>query len=1027
MKRNLLTCVSLVLLLISQSMYGQERTVTGKVIGSDDQLPLPQVTILVKGTTDGVTTNADGEYRISVPGDAVLIFRYVGYVTQEIPVNNQTTINVQLALDATSLGEVVVTAQGIARQAKAIGFAVSKVSSEGLEVRPETDVARLLRGKIPGVQITATGGFLGSRTDVVIRGVSSINGDNQPLYIVDGVFYEGNRFVDLDPNNIEDIQVLKGLAASTLYGQEGRNGVVIVTTKTSARDLDEDLAISFSHQRYLNQIAGLPDFQNTYGQGSQNTPNVGFVGNWGGRFSDNYTVNGHLQQARFADVFPELQQQVPYQAFTNNIDDFFQDGTGSNTSIVANARVGASSVGFSVGYNDETGYIESNNIRKLNLALSTNTDIAKNVRLESTFQFNNTVLRQPPNDIFSRTLFLPRNYDLMGLPFEDPVTGASVWYRTDRDNPRWQNENHQIGSDANRIFMKVGLTWKVNDWLSAAYRLGYDQYNTESFQRENKGGVRFNQGLGFLNQSSFTRANFDHNFLLNTPTLNINSDLAITTQVGFNARSINTRSFGINSTNQVVFGFFRHSNFTEYNPAGNSRQRTNVYGLYGQTELAYRDYLFLTLSARNDWGSQLEEENNSLFYPSASVSFVPSDLWTMPDFVSFLKVRAGFGTSAAFPGAFRTRPILNSNPIAIITGGQNITTNSISAVQPNPNLVAERQEEFEFGVETALFNGKVDLDISYFNRISRDQVFSANLPPSTGFTSTSINAGRVDTEGLEIGATVFPVRTNNITYSITNNFTAIETTVKELPQEFVEYSGNNTAIVGFPLGVFRTTFIVRDDQGNALINPNDGTLITSGDVGLDQRITGDPNPDFRISQIHGLTYKNFNLTVQLEYTHGGDVLSTYVRSIYERGVSTDTEDREGTFILPGVLGDVNTGLPLRDEQGNTIRNNIQMSLNDIVFSNAFRSFENNIFDATVFRIREINLNYSVPQNWASKLGMRAATLTGNVQNVFWHAPNFPSGINLDPEANSSGENGFGEQGIADPAIRKWSVGVRLEF
>ena len=331
------------------------------------------------------------------------------------------------------------------------------------------------------------------------------------------------------------------------------------------------------------------------------------------------------------------------------------------------------------------------------------------------------------------------------------------------------------------------------------------------------------------------------------------------------------------------------------------------------------------------------------------------------------------------------------------------------------------------GLESTLFNGKVDIDASYYYRISEDQVFVAQLPPSTGFTSTSINAGRIDTEGFELGVTVFPVRTSNMTYSITNNFTAYETTVKELPQEFVEYSANNTAIVGQPLGVFRTTYIVRDDQGNALINPNDGEFIISSQTGAEQRITGDPNPDFQYTMIHGLTYKGFNLTVQLEYTHGGDMRNSYIGAIIERGVTIDTEDREGSFILPGVLGDINTGLPLLDESGNTIPNTYQVPLNSIFFGSSFTSLENEIYDASVFRIREVNLNYNLPSNWIQGIGLRSASLTANVQNLFFYAPSFPKGTRLDPENNGSGENGFGEVAGGDPAIRKFSLGLRVTF
>ena len=1032
MKRPLQLFRFLVLMLLTTALSGQERTISGRVVGAADQIPIPNVSVVIKGTTTGVPTDPDGKYQLSIPANGTtLVFRFIGYVTQEVVIGSQTVVDIQLTEEATKLGDVIVTAQGITREKRALGFALSEVKSESIEQRPESNVQNILRGKIPGVQITSTGGMLGSRSDVVIRGVSSINGDNQPLYIVDGVFYEGNRIDDLDPNNIDDVQVLKGLAASSLYGQEGRNGVIIFTTKTASANQAEDLSITVSQQYYVNQITGLPDFQNTYGQGSDNVPNTGFVGNFGGRFDDNFMVPHHLNQPRFAEAFPQFQgQDVLYQAYPNQIKDFFNNGSGANTSLLGNARIGETSLGFSVGYNSERGYIETNRSDRLNLSLSANTKLADKLSLQSTFTFTNNLLREPPGDIFNRTLFLPRNLDLNGLPFENPIDGSSVWYRTDADNPLWQQKNHIIGSDANRIFMKIGLTYDVTDFLKFGYRVGYDNYVTESFQRENYGGVRFNAGLGFYNQSSFTRSNYDHNFLLNTTGLKINEDLTITSQAGFNMRSINTRSFGINSTEQVVFGFFRHDNFLSYAPAGDSKQRTNVLGLYAQTELSFRDYAFLTLSGRNDWGSQVEKANNSLFYPSASASFIMSDALPdmVPDFVDFLKFRLGYGSSAGFPGSYRTRASLGSDPIRFVSDTDgNITANFVSSTQPNPNLKPERQKEIEFGIETTLFNGLLDIDMSYYNRISKDQIFSSNLPPSTGFTNTSINAGRIDTEGLELGITVFPVRTGNLTYSITNNFTAYETTVKELPEELVEYSGNNTAIVGQPLGVFRSTYIVRDDEGNALINPANGNFIISSDVGLDQKVTGDPNPDFRYSMIHGFTYKGFNLTVQLEYTHGGDMASSYVSSIYERGVTTDTEDREGSFYLPGVYGDVTTGEPLKDESGNKIPNRYQLTLNDIFFTNSFTSYENSMFDASVFRIREINLNYNLPNTFVNRLGLNSASITGNIQNVFWYAPHFPKGIRLDPEANTSGENGFGEQGISDPAMRKFSVGLRVTF
>lgn len=1033
MNRNLLTFFMLVAFMSANVVFAQTRTVSGKVTGSDDGLPLPGVNILIKGTTQGVPTDADGEYTISgVSNSSVLVFRYLGYVTQEITVGSQNVINIQLAPDAVALGEVVVTAQGIAREKKSLGYAIGQVEKDLLESRPEAEVGRLLRGKVAGVEITYPGGFLGQAPNINIRGLSSATGNNNPLVIVDGVFYDFNRFQDLDPNNIADINILKGLSASALYGQEGRNGVLIVTTKTgSTNGQDGDFSITLNQQMVMNQVANLPDFQNTYGQGADNFPNVTFVGNWGGRFDDNYTVPGHYATGRVPgldQVFPDLQGDVPYQAFPDGVPGLFTDNWGSNTSVNANGQIGKTSIGFSTAYVDQTGYIKENQLRRFNFATSVNTNITDKIRLSTNFSYSENDRRRPTFNFFDRLLYLPRNLDIQGLPYENPIDGSSVFYRPDLENPLWQLDNTRSRNKRKGFLGKAQLTYDITDQVNVSYRFGIDFYNSFNRFERNKGGL-VNQGIGGMNSSTSNIQNFDHNFLVQGNALKLADDLELNVQAGLNMRSFNTESFGINSTGQVVFDFFRHSNFTDHQPGGNVDRRTNIVGLYGQAELGYRNYLFLTLSGRNDWGSQVEEANRALFYPSASVSFVPTDVWTdlKSNTLNSLRVRFGYGTSAGYPGAFQTRPTLSANAQAFIDPNSgNISTNAISTFRPNPDLRPEQLREFEAGINAKLFDYKVDVDLSIYKRISEDQVLGRALPTSTGFTSTTINAGRIDTEGLELQLTVYPIRTNDFEWRIINNFTTYETTVIDLPEEFINLAnGLNFAIEGQPLSVFRLGYVVKDDEGNALINPQDGTLIGSGEAGLPNKVVGDPNPDFQYTMINGLNYKNWSLNVQVEYTHGGDVFSFTASNLLRRGVTKDTEDREGTYIYPGVYGNPATGEVILDENGNKIRNTIQLGANDLFFLNTIDINENIVFDATRLRIREINLNYSLPQSLISKSPFRGASLSFNVQNLWYRAFNFPEHMNFDPEVSSNNSNGRGFDTQSDPTMRQFSLGLNL--
>ena len=502
MKTKFSGILTLLLAFVVQVSLAQT-TVSGTV--SEENGPLPGASVLVKGTTTGAQTDFDGNYSINASPSDVLVFSYVGYTTQEVTVGGQSTINVTLASD-NQLDEVIVTAQGLKREKKALGYAVSEVSSEAIENRAGGDVARVLSGKATGVDITSTSGTSGSATNVVIRGFNSINGSNQALFIVDGVpfssdtntqgnFANGNngssRFLDLDPNNIESVNVLKGLAAATLYGTAGRNGVIVITTKSgSSRKGTKKTEVTINQSFFANEIASLPDYQDTYGGGFDQSFGW-FFSNWGPAFEaggvdgylndpaqlidENATVEHPYSSSAFLDNFlggdnileDEFQdQRYEWRAY-NNVEQFFRTGAISNTSINVNGSSEDGKVNYNVnfGHLDDEGFLPGNTVRRNNLSLGGRAQLSNKFTISGTLNFTRTDFVTPPVaaslgngttgfSVFANVFFTPRNVDLANLPFSIPETGGSIYYRDGNDinNPNWIVENAKDSQLTNRVF-----------------------------------------------------------------------------------------------------------------------------------------------------------------------------------------------------------------------------------------------------------------------------------------------------------------------------------------------------------------------------------------------------------------------------------------------------------------------------------------------------------------------------------------------------------------------------------------------
>ena len=1041
---------------------------------------MPGVNVLIKGTTTGAQTDLEGNYRLSVEDGATLVISYVGFETQEIVVGNRTTIDVTMG-GAVELQEVVVTALGITKEKASLGYSVASVGAEALANRPEADVSRLLRGQAAGVDITQTSGLAGAGTNVIIRGYSSISGSNQPLFVVDGVPFNtsansGNqsfgtgsatassRFLDLDPNNIADISILKGLSATVLYGEAGRNGVVLVTTKTGqgGGDLNKKTEINVTQSIFQTEIANLPDYQDSYGNGFGAFGFGWFFSNWGPRFDDTressygdnfrgIDENGQVlivhpyDQSQYNDDFPEfIGAPYVYQPY-KSVENFFQKGVSSNTSIqIASAIDQNTSVSMSYSYLTEEGFTpkldelrgggRSNFLDKHNFSVGMKTKLKNGLKIQPSFNFVRsdrlTPITAPSfggdgNGLFAAVLFTPRSVDLMNLPYQSPIDGSNVYYRRGSpiQNPRWTLNNSGQTEAINRFFGNINLGYDLTDNLSVLYRLSLDNYDQSNTRYINKGGPRQPGG----EYSTAIETNFLSDQILNLVyNFDLGGDFTIDGILGFNSRRETNNLEVASSQEQFVYNLFTHQNFTQFQNFTRFIEE-NTLGVYLTSSIGYSKFLYLNLQARNDWTSTLESANRSVFYPSASLSFVASD--AIPaiadtDMVNFLKLRLGYGTSAGYPDPYQTRNFLGSNPNAFInSNGDVIGTNTVSNFLANPDLTNELITEIEFGLEGRFFDNILGVDLSLYNKQSEDLIVELPLDPSTGYTTTTINAADIENTGIELGLDVNVPLPGEVSWNIRGNYTKNESKVNSIlegidrvqieAQDFLDAGitdVGNYAVPGEQFGVFYGEQLLKDENGNLIVD-SEGSY----QIGDEFAVIGDPNPDYTMNFFNTLSWKGITFGFQFQYIKGGDIYSSTAAALLARGNSTDSDiDRNTPVILPGVKADGSV-------------NDIQVYVGDEAF-NSFFNGEGFVFDGTVIRLRQVSLSYVLPNQILSNTPFGRASVTVSGENLWFNAPNTPEGLNFDPEISSTGVgNSRGFDFRTAPTAKKYGVTLNLTF
>lgn len=1059
------------------SCFSQTKTITGTVTDSVDATPLVNVTVKIKGTERGTITDEKGKFVVAASKGQTLLISSVGYTDVEIPVGDQTNFNVMLQRKANSINEVIVTAVGIKRSEKALGYAVSKVNPDNLVQKSEPDLLKSMQGKVAGVDIRTSQGTPGAATRIQLRGNSSFFGDNEPLIVVDGIPFSNqqlttsnqtvggtaysNGISDLDPNDIATLNVLKGSAAAALYGSRASNGVIIITTKSgSAAKSRKGLEIGVRSSYSVEQISNLPEYQNLFGAGV-NGRYQNANGSWGPAFNTvpgggvTYQANG-LGTPNGSDVdsiptwapylaaYPEMfGPYVAYVPYPNNVKDLFNKGHVLENSISLSGGDEKNAVAITASQLDQVGYVPNSSYDRTNVGVGGSSKLKFGINIRGNLSYEQSKQKGGffgENQVsgaaseFARSLFPARNWNF-NLPFEDPngnnlIPNGGGQY----DNPKWSAKYNIASTNDERLIAGFHADFNLNKWIRVDYNIG-NNVNTVDRSEVIEISSRAAQGLGSITKDRYRIQEIESNLFL-TLSPKINDDISFRAVIGhnFNQRT-QTRQTDIG--NQfIVRGIHNLTNTSQQIFNADIFERRRLVGVYGDASFGYKNFAFVDVTGRNDWSSTLPVASRSYFYPSVSGSFIFTDAFHLrSDVLSFGKLRAGWAKVGrdADPYSLEDVFILGTN----FLGQSNA---AVSYRKNNSNLKPEFTKEIELGSQLDFFRDRVTIDFTWYHRTSTSLIAPIATPPSSGYASYYTNYGKLSNKGIEIDVNVIPIKLKDFSWSVHAAFTQNKNIVEELTAGVDRLLLNGVLAntinpylePGLPFGYLRGTRVIRDSLGNVLINPATGGMIVAPEEGY----IGDPNPDYKLGITNTFTYRGFELTALFDITKGGTLYSETVNSLLGRGVTLDTRDRLTTFIIPGVYGDPNTGQPILGN-GKEIPNHTQITGNDLYFApdpttgatfafNSASEFE--VFDATVYRLREITLGYEFPKSMFAHLPIGSLTLSVSGRNLWFLAPGLPKYTHFDPEVNSYGATTT--QGIelsAAPTTRRFGVNLNVTF
>lgn len=1074
-------------------------TINGKVTSTGDDSGLPGVTILEKGTNNGTVTDIDGSYSIDVAGpNSVLVFSYVGFESQEVTVGNRTSVNVSMEEAATAMNEVVVTALGIKRDQRSLGYDVSTVSAEDITQVSQENVLSSLAGRMPGVTINQTSGA-GSSISMVIRGASSLTSDNQPLFVVDGVPMSnslnnnrengngnqvdyGNAISDINPDDIADISVLKGPSAAALYGTRAGNGVVIITTKSGSKG--KSMGVSFSTSNVFERPSRLLDFHYKYANGNREGVFNDGSAYWGGPELDvgNMAEQWNSPVDENGNVTPTELKSYP-----NAMKDFMQTGITSNNNLAISGGDDKATYRVSYGNMVHQGMIPNSDLFRNSIAASLSYDVLENVTLNTNFNYTNSKSNDRPSTGDRRGNPLEAIYASSYIDFEQM---RDIWVpgqediqqvRTPNgDNPYFIAYGIQNAFRRDRVYGNVSLDYKISDNVNFMVRYSLDRSDENretkipySYSRMAKGGY-YNTDM--LNQESNADFLLSYNDDFGKLDFNASAGGNIMSRMGTSA---NIGVGGDRNNGLVVPGIYNAQNIpAENRSVSNTYSDKRIYSIYGLASFGYADQLYLDLTARNDWSSTLPLDNNSYFYPSASLSWLANYTLNLPETIDMLKARVGWAKVGNDTSPYRLVQNLS-------TGTYNsINVASLGSGINNPDFLPEEATSIEAGIDLNMFANKLRFSGTYYVIENRNQIFSVNLPRSSGFSSRLINAGLIESKGIELSLGGTPLDRNGWKLDVDFNWSRNRTSVLELVENFnritlwSDNGGGAITFLGEQIGdLYSRGFVQVEDPSSpyykwpVLSSAGEWQRLSADE---DLRKVGNFNPDFILGMQTGLSYKRFVLNASFDWRQGGEFMSfTYrygesdwksqrqldnlipgglysedelvalLKSDPEKyiipepgnfprvgghtaetgGFAIDENGSDGAFV-PGVIQTAGADTP-DDYSDDVYTEHLGGSGTNIYpITNTYPwSFNEQVtFDASFIKLRELSLGYKIP-NFSVFRNATFSVYTRNI--ILWTKAD----IGIDPERAFRASGSSFQQGIERQNVMPWSipVGFKLNF
>lgn len=1055
MKTTFNGILTLLLAFVVQLSFAQEKTISG-IVSDDSGLPLPGATVLVKGTSKGTSTDFDGKYVIQANQGAKLLISFMGYATKEITVGPSNTINVSISEDAAALEEVVVTALGISREEKSLGYSSQQLKSESISGVPTVNVVNSLSGKIAGVNITQSSGDIGSSSRITIRGISTIFGNSQPLIVVDGTIIDNqsytypdntgtdvpNGLADINPQDIESMNVLKGGEATALYGMRGTNGVIVINTKSGKKG--KALGITINSSVSFSSPYIFPDYQNSYGQG-YDPANFKYIDgrhgsesideSWGPR------LDVGLEFIQFGSIITnqEHPQPMPWNSHKNSVrDDFYNTGLTTDNTLAFAGGTEVASYRLSFGLTDAKGIVYNTNLRKYNIGGNVNFNLSDkwtaglNIRyIKSNSDQRNGIGYGGPANQIGQLVWSARQVDWSllkdwkNLPTTNMVDSGDPrmvpinWNNNYNNNPFWALDNNLHPWERNRFIGGANIGYEINEKLRLDMSTGIDYFNDLQETKYQFGTIE--------NLNGFYRMTDRNRYEINSQTILSYSDsfgsedqIDLSLSAGGSIMVNNYRYFDAKAENLVINGLFNIANSAAPPVLVDDSSQERINSLFATGSLSYEEFIYLNFSGRNDWASVLPLKNNSIFYPSVSLSFLPHEMFNInSNILNFLKLRGSWAqTGSAGP----LKPYSINPAYTLADSGLNGQTPTAKFPNTawNSNIKAQTETSIEAGIETRLFNNRLNLNLTYYDKTNEDVIMPLQVPASSGFTAVWKNAATIINKGVEIVAGLDVLKNpKGLNLAIDVNFAKNENLVKDIEGSGVInlddgdlWNVDTQARNGESIGVIYGPSFARDEDSGKIIY-EDGLPVIG-----DYKVLGNSQPDWVGGLGINTSYKGFHFRTLFDLKYGGEVYSQTNTWGMLTGLLEETLiGRESGIVGNGVMSDGNGGY---------ITNNVIVGAQSY-YSSAFNQnvAESSVYDATFVKWRELSLGYSLPSHLFDGIGLQSIDLGLNIRNL---AILYKKAPHIDPETAFG--SSVGQQGLEyaqTPSTRTIGVSLNVKF